>query len=519
MRIPSKFISKKWENYYRKFLAVVACVIGLSHLAFSQVSLITTINPPYNVSLDQLKNQVTLTLTAGRTSVDDGFITVLIQGDNGIIIQSNLAILDQTVSIFAGQTIMLQGQNGDLDLVLFPDALNFTGISSTEAFDTGLPPGTYQVCFQYWQNIGQPVSAAPPQGCSMFTIQGVGNVNVVTQVVPPYGTDLYNYSNTTKIFLQSPGNSGYVSLFLHITGDNGVDLQTLQDYIPNDISLSNANPISPIDLASYFDFANLTSSGQPIEQIMTNGLPEGKYQICVRLKSPDGEFITPEEPMGCSNMFDIRYSDPPIPVNPICGDTLHMPMQNIVFNWTPAPGAPPFTDYTLKIVEMLDPEQNPNDAMLTATEPAFFENTVTGALSLYYGPGQPILESGRTYAWQVIAEDKETNTHFKNNGKSKVCWFAWKPTDRNPNLNAGVEENENGLSFEMLAPPDKVDSVVINPQQDLYANWGWLYNGNLFNADSLSIFLEKDIQSYLLTIHPSSQKKGKYGLAKYDKYI
>ncbi len=506
MHIHSEFLTKKLIRIHRCSLMIAVYLLCLANTVFGQVTLITTVNPPFNVPLDQLKDQVTLSLTAGRVNVTNGYITLLIQGDNGVSIQSNLSILDQTVSITAGQTIMLQGQNGDLDVVFQSNALNYTGTTASEVFNSGLPAGSYQICFQYWQDAGQPVSADPPQGCSMFSIQGVSNVNVVTQVMPPYGTELYNYSNSTKVFLQAPGYTGNVSLYMHITGDNGVDLKTRQDYFPNDVSLSNANPVSPIDLAPYFDGANLVSSGQPIEQIMSEGLPEGKYQICVRVRDPDVGFVSPEEPGGCSNMFDIRYSDPPIPVNPICGDTLSIPTQNIVFSWTPAPGAPAFNNYTLKIVEMLDPEQDPNDAMLSATEPAFFEAIVSGALSLYYGPNQPILESGRKYAWQVIAEDKETNTKFKNDGKSEVCWFVWKPMDLIPNTIPGAEAS--GLSFEILAPSEKKDSLFVNQQQDLYANWGWLYNGDFFNADSLPAFIEKDIQNYRLSIHPGKQKTG-----------
>lgn len=223
------------------------------------------------------------------------------------------------------------------------------------------------------------------------------SVNVVTQVVPPYGTPLLNYSNNIKLFITSPGSNVNVSLFMHIKGDNGVDIQTSQDYYPNDISLANANPVSPIDLAGYFDPANLVSSGMPIDQLITEGLSEGTYQICFAVRSPDLGVISPAEPMGCSNLFNIVYNDPPIPINPVCGDTIKIPTQSMVFSWSPAPGAPPFTDYTLRIVEILDPDKNPDDAMLSSTEPVFFESSNSGALSFYYGPNQPLLEAGRKY--------------------------------------------------------------------------------------------------------------------------
>ncbi len=469
---------------------------------FGQVTLVTTITPPYNVPFDQLKEHVRLSLTAGRVSITNGYISMLIQGDNGVEIQSNFEILDPTVSIEPGQTIILDGKNGDLDIVFSQAALNFFGTTAANVFNNGLPVGGYQICFQYWQGIDNPASPGMPQGCTMFNIQGPTNVNVVTQVVPPFGTNLMDYSNNTKLFLTSPGFNGNVSLSLHIKGDNGVDIKTREDYYPNDISLTNANPVSPIDLAGYFDPAHLVSAGMPIDQLMTEGLPEGTYQICFAVRSPDFGLISAEEPMGCSNMFNVIFNEPPIPINPLCGDTLKIPSQNIVFSWSPATGAPPFTDYTLRIVEMLNPDQNPDDAMLSSTEPVFFESTNSGALSFFYGPNQPILEVGRKYAWQVIASDGETHTKFKNEGRSEVCWFVWEPLSLIP-----VAET-NDLSFDILSPSVNTNEVKVSQQQDLYLAWGWLNNGNLFKADSLPLFMQKDIQSYRLSIHPGKQKAG-----------
>ena len=510
MRIHSDGIRKLSERKGRFATILIAVSLFLSQqvagqgIAAGQVTLVTSINAPYNVPLSQLKNQVTITMTAVRAFVENGYLTVQIQGDNGVIIQSNLSVLDQTINISDGQTVMLQGQNGDLDVVFQQEALNFTGTTASEVFSDGLPPGNYQICFRLWQNAQQPQSPPPPQGCGIFSVQGISNATVTTQVMPPYGTDLSNYSGNTRIFVQAPGYNGNLSLFIHITGDNGVNLTTRQDYIPNDINIKNATPVSPIDLASYFDPSNLISSGIPVSDIITNGLPEGNYQVCVRIKDNDGNFVSPDEPGGCSNMFDIRYSDPPVTVNPVCDDTLRLPAQNIVFNWTPSPGTPAFTSYTLKIVEMLDPNQDPNEAMLTATEPAFFESTVSGALSFYYGPNQPILEPGKKYAWQVIAEDQETNTKFRNEGKSEVCSFVWSPLNLMPN--PGL--NYTGLIFNILSPDEKTDSIWVTNQQDFYVSWGWLFNGNFFKSDSLKAYRDLGITGYNMTIRPATGKSG-----------
>lgn len=263
-------------------------------------------------------------------------------------------------------------------------------------------------------------------GATLFSQQEL-TVNVMVR--PPYATQLDLYPELTTVTITFPYSASGI-LFFHIKGNNGVDLVTSPDYFGTAVNI-NANAINQFsgnDLSGYFDYQNLISRGIPMQELIENGLPEGSYQICVRVMGPDGAFISPDEPMGCSNFFNIRYGEPPMTVNPQCGATITQPsVQNIVFSWTPATNAPAWTNYTLKIVELIDPAQNPDAAMLSATEPAFFETELQGRFSFYYGPAQPTLEKGRVYAWQVIAEEGETRAKFSNNGRSPVCWFKWDP--------------------------------------------------------------------------------------------
>ena len=266
------------------------------------------------------------------------------------------------------------------------------------------------------------------QGIFAQTVPQV-NMQVSVVVTPPYSTDLYNYSNQTRVIITT-NFSTRGTLDITIKGNNGIVLKTAGNIELPLLSFGagQMNQFTGIDLSPYFDYYRMTIKGSTVDKLQDGGLPEGNYQICVRVKSPDGIYLSSEAPSGCSNHFTIRYSDPPTPINPLCGTTLsHSPVQNVVFSWTPATGAPAWTQYTLKIVELLDSTQNPNAAMLSATDPAFFETEVTGAFSFLYGPAQPLLEKGKYYAWQVIAEERETQTRFANNGKSPVCWFKWDP--------------------------------------------------------------------------------------------
>src|SRR5512133_332386 len=256
------------------------------------------------------------------------------------------------------------------------------------------------------------------------------NVTISTLVKPPYKPHLYDLAEQTRVIITPVYTVSYASMVVLIKGDNGVVLRTSDQYMPGDINLTAGMPnqLTSMDIDGYFSPSHLVSSGIPMQEIVNNGLPEGSYQICIRLKNSDGGYMTGEEPLGCSNFFTIRYTDPPVPVNPQCGSVLsNMPVQNIVFTWTPSPGAPSWTAYTLRIVELLDSTQNPNNAMMTAKETVFFETTVHGSFSYHFGPADPILEKGRIYAWQVVASEEETNVRFTNNGRSEVCWFKWAP--------------------------------------------------------------------------------------------
>jgi hypothetical protein len=328
-------------------------------------------------------------------------------------------------------------------------------------------------------------------------------------VKPPYKARLDELTDQVIATVTST-QSTTVSMFISIKGDNGVSIRTNPSYLPGNIELNPRvpNQLTSSDIYEYFSASHLVSSGIPMRELAQSGLPEGNYQLCIRFRNNDGGYVSADEPMGCSNYFTIRYSDPPMPVNPQCGAVIsNSPVQNIVFTWTPATGAPTFTNYKLRIVELLDSTQNPNSAMNSAKEPVFFETEVHGAFSFHYGPSQPLLEKGRIYAWQVIAEEEETRTKFANNGRSEVCWFKWAPLEFNftpvqpqvkatgpkitkvtnvdpipisvvtGNLNYKFKENMTVASLAKSTP----SGAVININQNKYSD------GLTYNQDNVSI--------------------------------
>ncbi len=443
----------------KNVLVGLALLLGTTNILGQQAIVNTTLTPPYNVPLDQLKSQVMVmvTNTSVTNPLQSNFLRMRIEGDNGIVIQSISTndYINPLFDINETESLTLNGVSGDLDELFDINNLTFSSITANEAYSVGLPTGSYMFCFQVFDSDFAPNSPESPAGCAMFNILGITNVNVTTQVMPPYSSDFFNYSNATTVMLQSAG-SGDVSLFLDFKGDNGVHLQTNQGYLPHNIVLSGTPlTVGSFDLEPYFDFQNLISSGIPLAQLQQNGLPPGQYQICIRVRNEDGEFVSGEEPLGCSNFFTINAVEPPQLINPICGDSLTTGVNNIVFSWTTPPGASPATvEYTMKIIELL-PGQDPNQAFLASTVPSFFEKSVFTQTSILYGPTDPPLENGKSYAWQVIAKDDELNTQFVNEGRSEVCWFAWKPNDPSiiPITTTVVQQKKPSLTQTFMIDP------------------------------------------------------------------
>lgn len=255
--------------------------------------------------------------------------------------------------------------------------------------------------------------------------------SVTTTIMPPYNSYFDQFKNQIIVNITNTSNSPLTGAFLrlYIEGDNGIVIQSKEEFVYLDAFDIDGLTANRSGIFGHFDDAfslnNLVISGISVDELFSKGLPVGNYSLCFRLYNNDFEPISFGEPSGCT-MFN-NSVEPPQLILPYCGDDIVSGSNNLVFSWTMPPGASiTTTEYTLKIVELL-PNQDPNQAFLSATVPAFFERTVTAQTSILYGPTDPPLESGKSYAWQVIASDGELNTPFLNNGRSEVCWFTWKP--------------------------------------------------------------------------------------------
>lgn len=282
--------------------------------------------------------------------------------------------------------------------------------------------------------------------------QATPTVNVTVQVLPPYSTylpDYVNSSNKVLLTLMSYTNAN-VKLKATITGDNGITVATSDSYRPStplQLTAYQSKMLTGLDLRNYLEFNSVTVSGINKNDLFRgSGIPEGNYTLCVQvLDYNTGAALSSPEPLGCSNSFNIEQITPPQIITPRCDEPIIASnIQNVIFSWLPSAGAPVGSQYKLKIVELIPATRNPNEAMNSATTPAFFETT-TSSYTYVYGPAQPQLKKGKKYAWRVTLLPAGvrggTPLNTQNKGNSEVCSFEYKADE-----NTAIVQNTNTIS-------------------------------------------------------------------------
>ncbi len=268
-------------------------------------------------------------------------------------------------------------------------------------------------------------------------------LNVTIAVLPPYSPDLSVWlANPNRILITvqnqdlSRGYDFRLAGFAENT-DGSTRIETKDEY---PISALRIEPgaVRTLNLNDFkiFDGNAVRFKGADKDLIgRTKLLPEGVYRVCVRaLEFKTLAPLSPQEPSGCAT-FVVRTADEPEPLQPTCGQVVKATKPQLVqFQWTIPPGAPAATQYRFKMVPIVK-GQSPQQAMKAATSPAFFEQTANGP-TLLYGPADPPLTPGASYAWQVQAVDPSGNLAFRNNGFSDVCSFQWNTVT--PMLNDSV---------------------------------------------------------------------------------
>lgn len=278
-------------------------------------------------------------------------------------------------------------------------------------------------------------------------------VDIKISILPPYPSKVTDYTSHPQqvlILVHNVSNLPQdIQLRGTITGDNGIVLRVSPQYksqSPIHLGAGQTLNLNGSDISQLFDYNQLVFSGITRDQVVRgNGLPEGNYQVCVQAFNYNtNQPLSETEPMGCSNVFPVTSVEPPYIITPFNEQSISaQTTQNFVITWSTPAGAPPSTQYTVEMVEILD-NKNPNDAINTATTPPFFQQTINAGNLLLYGPSMPSLTPGRQYALMVIAKDPFNSVTFRNGGRSEVTSFIYgQPADTTGANSSTAATNNN----------------------------------------------------------------------------
>jgi TANFOR domain-containing protein len=265
--------------------------------------------------------------------------------------------------------------------------------------------------------------------------QSDAQIMVQLQVLPPYSPYLSDYTSRPNSMVISVTNTTAQPRTIYfsgsVTGDNGVSAQTKANFKPTyglQISPNSTMQFTGAQLSPLFNWDMGTLQGVNTQQVERSGmLPQGNYRICVEVRDFNtGMPIGTVRPL-CSQTFSITATQqPPVINQPSCGSTIDPTSGQILFSWTPAmPKPASVVEYRLRIVEVVPPSRNINDALGSMTTPPAFEVIVPSTSYLLnpmlLRPSQSMART--TYAFNVTAIDRTHQTTFANNGVSQACYF------------------------------------------------------------------------------------------------
>ena len=273
--------------------------------------------------------------------------------------------------------------------------------------------------------------------------QGPNPIVVTTNVVPPYDPDLSVWERNPNRLLVTLRNTDPTATYLVRLGgfiesdDGGVRIE-----------IKNSFPATPITLppgatktinargTGLLDPNAVTVTGADRDEIArTRRLPEGNYRAC--LQALDNNTLAPLSigaPTGCAT-FNIQEGDVPRPFFPDCeGTVAATPIQTVNIQWTrPVVAAGGILQYELVLVPV-EEGKSAEESILAATTPIFFQKKQIATNYYQYGPLDPKLEEGSTYAWRVRATEVTGAVSFPNDGWSEVCSFTYGSADETTDL-------------------------------------------------------------------------------------
>ncbi|MDR9365783.1 MAG: carboxypeptidase-like regulatory domain-containing protein [Balneolaceae bacterium] len=254
--------------------------------------------------------------------------------------------------------------------------------------------------------------------------------------------------------------AGNYQVQLNITGPGPVDVRfnvrvTLDsEVLVNETSLpttfdSGMHILSPFPNFVQFELTtpeileNLP--GNRFRQAFQAGtFPEGNYRITI-----EPEIVGSSVPgiEGIAN-FMVRFPQPPTLVSPSNGESISPTVTTPVFSWSPVMGPPGMmVEYEFLLVELFD-GQNPSEAIVSNREHA--SAVSVGTTMLPYTASYLPLEEGKTYAWQVTAQDVNGDIPINNEGRSEVRVFTY-----------GSEEEDEDDQLTLVEPEMTLEPIPV----------------------------------------------------------
>ncbi len=270
--------------------------------------------------------------------------------------------------------------------------------------------------------------------CTLYSVLSTAQsfpVQVVPQALPPAPIYVSNYADASTV--SSPLRvqiilndfeiaNREIRLKTYFTG-SGLSFQSNDIVVgASPLFLEGGIPLvlTNVELAPYFEFNNIT--GINANQY-GNAIPEGAYQFCVEVY----DVLTGSRLSNKSCAVSVVFqNEPPFLVLPRNKENVdEVNPQYIVFQWTPRSINVSNVEYELSLVEIWDNQVDPQQAFLSS--PPVFQTT-TSATTYVYGPSDPLLLSGKKYAWRVQAKAKQGTEEiglFKNEGYSEIYSFSY----------------------------------------------------------------------------------------------
>lgn len=167
-----------------------------------------------------------------------------------------------------------------------------------------------------------------------------------------------------------------------------------------------------------FDNVEYPNSDLRNRVIQSGRLPEGSYNLCLRLEDLNGNGLGRE----CAT-FSILYPNQPQLLSPANNSDVYF--QAAIFQWTPVllPENKNRVHYVLKIAEVLN-GQTPYQA-LNSNYP-FYQKEDLQTNVFNYPNGAQQFQKNKRYVWQVQALDQFGYPVASNQGKSEIFTFTYK---------------------------------------------------------------------------------------------